>query len=159
MDFFLFDEQPNANSVQPASAQLHAQRAISSLSRQLPFLRKIHAYWAAEAPEQFRAGVQVVGYENHQLILRCASSTQAAALRMQAATICAGFRARHKNLRYLKAIKVRSHPHYVTPEAPSPSPSVRLAPEVQAIILDASARAQSSSLRSALAAFAADRKS
>ena len=159
MDFFLFDEYPNANSVQPASAQLHAQRAISSLSRQLPFLRKIHAYWAAEAPEQFRTGVQVVGYDNHQLILRCASSTQAAALRMQAATICAGFRARHKNLRYLKAIKVRAHPHYVAPEESAPRLPNELSSETKDIVRAASARAQSSSLRSALAAFAADRKS
>ena len=154
MDFFLFDEAPAASSVQPASAQLHAQRAIGSLSRQLPFLRKLRAYWEAEAPEQFRAGIQIVGYENHRLILRCASATQAAALRQQSAGICADFRARHKSLRYLKAIVVRAHPHYVTPEEPSPSPRAPLAPEVQAIMLDASKRAQSSSLRDALAAFA-----
>ena len=159
MDFFLFDEAPGATSLQPASAQLHAQRAISSLGRQLPFLRKVRAYWEAEAPEQFRAGIQIVGYENHRLILRCASATQAAALRRQSANICADFRERHKSLRYLKAIIVRAHPHYVTPEESSPSLRTQLAPEAQAIMLEASQRAQSPSLRHALAAFAAQRKS
>ena len=154
MDFFLFEETSGNKSVQPATAHIHAQRAIRSLARQLPFLRKLRAYWEAEAPEQFRTGVQVVGYEDHRLILRCGSATQAAALRRQSSSICAELRARHKNLRYLKAIKVRSHPHYAASESAAPSPRPALSSEVQSIVLEASQRAQSASLRRALAAFA-----
>ena len=158
MDFFLFDESPSGKGVPAASARLHSQRALPSLGKQLPFLRKIHAYWQAEAPEQFRDSVQVVGYDDHKLILRCASATQAAALRRQGASICAGLRARHKNLRYLKALVVRAHPHYVAPEAPTPRPPIELSPETKAVARAASARARSPSLQRALAAFAADRE-
>ena len=96
----------------PADCQTQAQRSLAQLGKQLPFLRYLRECWQQTAPEQFRQNVRVVGYQDHQLLLRCAEAAQAAAVRRQASTICQDLRAKYKKLRYLRAIKVRAHPHY-----------------------------------------------
>ena len=159
MQGFFFDPEAEiGGGWRPQQLDDQLRRGLGSGFGQLSFLRFVHSCWEQTAPEQFHEGMKIVGYENHQLVLRCASSAQAAALRRQASSICSQLRANYKRLRYLRGLKVRAHPHYAEaapPSQPAQPLSLGITAEARQHLLRASERVHNPELAETLRQLAA----